>query len=367
MAKQLLNNKPSNKKPISDVKSVELYLDTLLIQKEAEARQIDEHFADIVSQVRVLVNRGGKRVRPQLVLNTYEEFGGTNSEGIIKVAASQELFHAFALIHDDIIDRDVIRWGGPNISGHYLKEFSSKLSTGEARHHADAWALLAGDLCLNLAFETLTESGFASKLVLKANRMVQQTLFAMIGGEVMDVGTAIYNPSDKELDHDHFMRLYNSKTAMYSFCTPLRLGALFAGAGGQADKHLNTYGYHLGIAFQIRDDILGIFGDESKMGKSTLSDIREGRRTMLMSYALNLANPRQKQVLERVLGNAKATYVDLKAVQAILKSTGALDKTQAVMRQHCDEARNILLQAGLPMTLNAYLADLLAFSVKRSR
>jgi geranylgeranyl diphosphate synthase type I len=183
----------------------------------------------------------------------------------------------------------------------------------------------------------------------------------------MDVSASIYTSPAEALDQDHFMRLYNAKTAVYSFCTPLRLGALLAGAGAAADKQLNAYGHHLGIAFQLRDDILGIFGDEIKMGKSTLSDIREGRRTMLMSFGLDKAKESQKRALERMLGNPKATYDDLKIAQTILKSTGALHQVEVIMHQHCDEARNILLTANFPMTLNPYLADLLAFSVKRER
>jgi geranylgeranyl diphosphate synthase type II len=269
-------------------------------------------------------------------------------------------------MHDDIIDRDVVRWGGPNISGHYLKVFAKKYEPQEARHYADSWALLAGDLCLGLSLEALSASGFAHNRIAKATRLVQQSLFRMIGGELMDVAAPVYGLPIDSPDEDHFTRLYASKTSVYSFCMPLRLGALLAGAGVTSDRQLEAFGYHIGIAFQLKDDILGVFGDESKTGKSTLSDLREGKRTMLISLGYKAANSRQKQVLNRVLGNPKASYKDLKLVQDILKTTGALGRTQSAMQRHCDEARNILLRSGFPMSLNAYLADLLAFSVKRS-
>lgn len=349
------------------VTDVEKYLRRFFVHKIAEARQLGPYYEDLMLQIERLVARGGKRMRPRLVIESYRAYGGKDSDAITKVAASQELFHAFILMHDDIIDRDIVRWGGPNISGRYLKEFEGQLKPEDARHYADSWALMAGDVCCNLSFEILAESGFAPSLALKATKLAQQTLFTMVGGEAMDVATSVYTFPDEALGDDHFERLYAAKTSSYSFSTPLRMGAMLAGAGAVQDRRLDKFGYHLGIAFQIRDDILGVFGDEDKTGKSVLSDIREGKRTLMMSHALAAANNAQRAKLKAVLGNPKATKQDLASIQSIIRSTGALDKADNAMKQHCQQAHNILLSGGMPIELSSYLADVVSYCAKRVR
>lgn len=328
---------------------------------------MDGRYQELLRQIEILVGRGGKRMRPQLVIKAYEAYGGTDRPAIVKAAASQELFHAFILMHDDIIDRDLVRWGGPNITGHYLEEFSKLLEPGSARQHADNWALLAGDICFGLSYETLTNSGFKPARLIKALQLVQQALFTVVGGEMMDVALSIYPAGEEDLADEHFIRLCNAKTSCYSFCMPLRLGALLAGASASQDKHLNAFGRHIGVAFQLRDDMLGIYGSESQLGKPILSDLREGKQTMLMSHGLRLATPPQRQKLESILGNPNVSHADLKTIQKILINSGAKAEVEAVMEHHIRQARAITLKAGFPKPLNDYLVELLAFSVKRSR
>lgn len=365
MAKNPLSSRPSKSRKAANVE-VEAWIDALLTQKEQEAAMISPEFQDMVAQARQFIARGGKRMRPQLVTRTYQAFGGSNTEAIARVAASQELFHAFALVHDDIIDRDAIRWGGPNIAGHYLANFLSRMEPANAEHYSSAWALLAGNLYLDLAFESLTLSGFTPGRILKAQKLMQQTLFKMIGGELTDVAVSLPGNPEGGQTVD-FNRMYEAKTSVYSFCTPLRLGAMFAGAGSTLDKQLNEFGYHLGIAFQIRDDLLGVFGDEAKLGKSNLSDIREGKRTLLMFFGLEMASPPQKAKLTAILGKADADKADLATVQTVLRRCGALQKTESLLQSHAGQARDVLLRADFPMKLNTFLADLLSRSAYRSK
>ncbi|HTB48772.1 MAG TPA: polyprenyl synthetase family protein [Verrucomicrobiae bacterium] len=348
------------------IEAVETCIQHSLARQAQAASQIDASYADLLNQITRLVGRGGKRLRPQLVVKAYEAYGGNEQSAIIKVAASQELYHAFILMHDDIIDRDTIRWGGPNITGHYLPAFSRRLSSSEARHYADSWALLAGDVCFNLSNEILLDSGFPPGQLLKAMRLVQRTLFTMIGGELLDVALPMYHPAETAIDDEQLLRVCATKTASYSFCTPLRLGALLANADGRQDRQLDAFGKHIGIAFQLRDDILGIFGDEQQLGKSTLSDIQGNKRTLLMNYTLRSATPRQKQQLRHILGNPTDSQDNLQTVQDIVRTTGALEKTEAVLQQYCRQAHHILLAADFPTALNNYLADLPAFCADRS-
>lgn len=367
MTRHPLNSQPRKSKNFAaNTARVESYIDLLLAQKQEEAAAIGAEFEELVRQSRQFIARGGKRLRPQMVMRTYKAFGGYNTEAITRVAASQELFHAFALVHDDIIDRDTIRWGGPNIAGHYLANFLSTMEPRNAEHFSTSWALLAGDLYLGMAFEALTQSGFTPSRVLKASKWMQQTLFTMVGGELTDTAVALPD-SQGELDEIHLIRMYGAKTSVYSFCAPLRLGALFAGAGAANDKRLNEFGHHLGVAFQIRDDILGVFGDDAETGKSTLSDIREGKRTLLITYGLEMANSTQKSQIMAVLGKADAKTADIKTAKSILRRSGALEKTEMLLQSHASQARDILLRSNFPMELNNFLADMLSKSAYRTR
>lgn len=350
----------------SGIREVEGYLQGFLKAKKSEAKTLGDPYKDLLAEVDALVQRGGKRIRPKLVLTAYEAYGGRNRSAITSVAASQELFHSFILMHDDIIDRDTLRWGGPNISGVYLDKFKKIVSDDEARHYADAWALLAGDVCFNLSFEALLDSGFSASKLMKATKLVQQTLFIMVGGELVDVSLPIQQHPASLIEEDQLLKLSEIKTAVYSFSTPLRLGALLAGAGATQDKRLNEFGKHIGIAFQIRDDILDIFGDEKILGKSTLSDIREGKRTLLMNNGFRLANGTQLNKLKRIVGNPEAGYEDLKTVRKILVATGALTRTEMTMQSQCQQAHRILLKANFPLTLSDFLADLLSFCTERA-
>jgi geranylgeranyl pyrophosphate synthase len=354
----------------TDSKDVELYLQTLLNSKRSSALSLSPDYADLLVQMEHLIARGGKRLRPKLVLAAYAAYGGRDRSAIVAVAASQELFHAFILMHDDIIDRDLTRWDGPNISGHYISEFKFKAGPANARHYADAWALLAGDLCFNLSFEALATSGFPPDHIIKAMSLVQQTLFTMVGGELMDVALSFneaHTADPAPAAEADYLRLCDAKTASYTFCTPLRLGALLAGANADQDAQLLAFGRQLGIAYQLRDDILGIFGDEKTLGKSTLSDIKEAKKTLLLSNFYRLATASQLQALSTIIGNPRATPADLKLVKSALKASGALAQTESVMETICHDAQYILMESDFPLSLSAYLVELLSFCAVRTR
>lgn len=341
------------------IHKVEAYLQDLLKQKTVKAAAIGSPYADLLRQVSRLMKRGGKRLRPRLVLKAYAAYGGTDQSAIIRIAASQELFHCFILMHDDIIDRDTTRWGGPNISGHYMQDFSTQTNPFNARHYADSLALLSGDLCLSLSHHLLISSGFRPSQIIKAQRMLADTLFSMIGGETLDTLMPLLQPASDIPDED-ILRLYEAKTSIYSFCMPLKIGGLLAGASASQLKKLDAIGRFLGISFQIRDDLQGIFGETKTTGKSNLSDIRQGKHTLLMNHAWRQADSKQKYQLERIVGNSTAGQGELQTVRAILRETGAVHHVNAVLQAHCQEAHHLLISADLPASLCEYLIEMAA-------
>jgi geranylgeranyl diphosphate synthase type I len=315
------------------------YIDSFLEEKAVNGARLDPLFGDLLEAIQTLIKRGGKRLRPRLTLLSYMAFGGIDMAAIIPVAASQELFHAFLLMHDDIIDRDTTRWGGLNISGQYRKLLASKLSTDEARHFADATALLAGDLCNGFAQEMILGSSFKSEIILAACRQLQQTLSETMAGELIDM----YLPATpwQSVSRERIMAVCKHKTSRYTFTTPLSIGALCAGVKPDQLALLESFGQELGIAFQLRDDMLGIFGDERILGKSVLSDLQEGKQTLLTYYAFRGANSGQKAQLLRWYGDTNTRYAELETVRNIFRATGADKKTEQAISTSVTKARKI--------------------------
>lgn len=313
-------------------------------------------YRGLLRNTALLVGRGGKRLRPLLCLLAYEGYGGTNREAILPVAVSQELIHAFLLMHDDIIDRDVVRWGGANITGMYFEKLSTIMPPRDAFHFAEAQALLAGDSCLTLANKLVSEADFEPQLVVQAIRLQQSALQQALAGETSDT-LAPYQklkPTEAQI-----LAIYHHKTASYSFRLPLQLGALLAGASTKELALLGEIAEHIGIAFQLQDDLLGIFGDEQVTGKSALGDLREGKRTLLITKTLELANNQDRMVLKRMLGNTNVDRKTAEHAQDIMRRSGAVQYVQTLARQYSDTAKDLLKKTELQPQAKTYLQDLI--------
>jgi geranylgeranyl pyrophosphate synthase len=322
---------------------IDQVLSRVLQTQVGAAQKLDPVYGQLLAEIKTLLERGGKRLRPVLTLLAYQGFGGANDKAILQAAASQELFHAFILMHDDIIDRDGIRWGGPNITSRYFEKFSEKLETRDAMHFAESWALLAGDVCLGLSQQTLLESGFAPELILKASSLQQQALFEVIGGESLDIAMSL---EDLELAEERLLTICRYKTAAYSFRMPLQTGAVLAGASTGRLQNIEQFAFELGTAFQLQDDLLGMFGDEQKLGKSTLTDLREGKRTLLILYGLRRATKAGQKILADCLGNPNVTSEDLTAARKILTISGAKTQVERRMHAHLQKALKTLPDSG---------------------
>jgi geranylgeranyl pyrophosphate synthase len=321
-----------------------------LTEKSAAGTKLDPLFGELMAIMTNFLQRGGKRLRPRLAFLAYQAFGGTDMSAFTQIAASQELFHAFLLMHDDIIDKDVVRWGGPNISGYYRQSLHGRLSPEDVNHFADSSALMAGDLCHGFAQEMILTSRFSPTTTVAMATLLQQTLFETMAGELVDV----YLPYEEwsAVDLPRIMAVCVHKSARYSFMTPLQLGALCAGASTAQLKLLKDFGSDLGTAFQLRDDMLGMYGDEKVLGKPVLSDMQEGKKTLLVYHGFRMANAAQRKQLTRLLGNVNAGYADLKTLQDILTSTGAAAKTEATIAASIAQARSSYLKLVTLMASN---------------
>ncbi len=328
----------------------------------AAAADLDPTYGELVDEIATFLARGGKRLRPYLTYLSYIGFGGRDEAAVTRLAISQELYHNAWLAHDDIIDRDLVRYGGPNVAGAYLAKFN-QAGTKDAAHLASAMSLVAGDLTMSLAVNIILGSEFSAELKVAAARVTQDTTFLETGGEMLDVLMPTLPLA--EVTRDRLLRVCRLKTAAYSFEAPLRIGAILAGHTPDPQTKIAAFATPLGAAFQIADDLLGTFGDERQLGKPVLSDLREGKRTLLLLHGLELAKPAERAKLEAMLGQPDATYADLQRTREILEASGARAKTEALARAKIDEALEALGEIGFTPEVVAVLRQLSEYMIRR--
>jgi geranylgeranyl diphosphate synthase type I len=311
------------------------YFDVAIKEAKAENKLVGE----ALEQVKSIVLSGGTRLRAALMCQGYFGAGGKDREKILETSMSIEVTHAFLLIHDDIIDRDDIRHGKRTIHAKYAALARRFLSEAEAVHFGDSIAIVVGDMVAAFGNDIIFKSPFPRERVFQALSELQKIIAYTAIGQTMD----IYGEYQKTISEKDILKMYEYKTAKYTVEGPLVLGAILAGAGPDFIRQLSGYAIPIGIAFQIRDDILGIFGSESKLGKAVGSDLEEGKRTLLVSSAFLLADRPTKKRIEALLAKGNLlTKKDVKEFRRILRETGALKRTTDIMHAYVEEGKSAL-------------------------
>lgn len=301
------------------------------------AMVLDTTYAELWRSIKTVALAGGKRLRPYMTVLAYESFGGTERTNVIPAASAQELLHFSMLIHDDIIDEDYTRHDTDNIAGMYLKRYARYLDNEADRYHfANSAALVGGDLVLSAAYQAIYTSRLAPTQRELATDILNDAIFIVCGGELLDT-EASFKPAH-ELDA---LKIAQLKTASYSFVSPLIMGASLAGASEASLTQLREFGTNLGIAFQLADDILGLYGDEKITGKSNSSDLRQGKRNHLMLLALERAG-NQRTILEALIGKKDLNGDELETAKHIIEDCGAKRATEALIHEYAELATSTL-------------------------
>lgn len=270
----------------------------------------------------------GKRIRPILFYYGYLIADGKDKHGALKASIAIEFVHASMLMFDDIMDKAATRHNKPSMHCLYKNEVGINLlnlGSEEAEHFGKSMAQLCGILALQYGYEILEACNFSSRLKIKAISKLTRIIAETIAGQKEDIYMSL---SPNYNDPDRILNMIELKTAKYTFEGPLIMGAILAGKDDEFLKYLSDFAIPLGIAFQMRDDILGVFGNESQTGKSSSSDIGERKKTILMSSALTGANIKQKKEILAVLGKKEISSDDIETVRKIIKQTGSLSSTQ---------------------------------------
>lgn len=292
---------------------------------------------------------GGKRVRPTLLTTVYQALGGTDTQVASEVAAGLELLHTAFLVHDDVIDADLVRRGRPTVSGAFAAHArAAGASARRAARYGDAAGILAGDLALVGAVRTIALCGADPATVRRLLDLVDRALHLTAAGELTDVRLSLA-PSD---DVAETLLMEEHKTAVYSFELPLQLAAVLAGAGPDDVRALGRFGRLLGLAYQLRDDVDGLFGDVALTGKDAGSDLREGKFTPLMAYARTTAAwPR----IAPHVGAAATDEATLVRVRALLVECGAHGWVEHLAADLCREAREAVAHLAIAPVLKTWV------------
>lgn len=308
-----------------------------------DASKIDASYRQLWETLYALIRSGGKRLRPKMTLLAYEAFGGTVSNDIICVAAAQELLHFSLLIHDDVIDRDYTRYGTLNVAGRYRELYSKFLPDNPDQiHFAHSAAILAGDLMLSGAHHLISSSNLPPEQKSIAQQLLSLSIFEVAGGELLDTELSFVPHTDGDA-----VKIARFKTAGYSFMIPLLTGARLANVDDARVEHLRHFAISLGVAYQLVDDLLGTFGEEAITGKSTTSDIIEGKCTYMVEQAANAMTVLEKSRFETSFGNKNASLDEVEEIKQILISTGAKAKTEQTIREYAEIASLSLKQLDL--------------------
>jgi geranylgeranyl diphosphate synthase type I len=320
---------------IGYVKSeVDIRLEQVFDAKIARAGELDSEYKKLIIETKKQVLRGGKRLRPALAVLGYKIAGGKKIESMLDAAVALEIFHNYLLIHDDFMDRDDRRHGGLNITGVYKKRLKNKVPLADLQHAADSQAILAGDICSGLSYEVITQANFDSERKLAAVDRLNQAVFEVAAGQQLDIIASF----SKKVSMRHILKINYYKTAGYSVIMPLQFGAILAGNGTKLHPMMEQYGEGVGIGYQLVDDVIGMFGSERVIGKPVISDLREGKQTLLYFYGIALSNANQKAVLQKAFRNPQADNAMLKNVRKVLEDNGAKAKTLVLAKTKSDEA-----------------------------
>ncbi|GAA1349375.1 polyprenyl synthetase family protein [Falsarthrobacter nasiphocae] len=301
-------------------------------EREALAGRLSPDAASMVRLIRQLAS-GGKRVRALLAFHAHSACGGSPEDPrITDLGVAIELFQAAALIHDDILDRSDTRRGAPSVHRAF-ESLHREAGWGlDPARFGESAAILTGDLALAMADETF------ARLDARAGSALRDQFDTMkwevMAGQYLDIVEEVSAPVVDTADAaSRAMTVLRYKSAKYTFEHPTVLGAHLAGASAEDARRLAEFALPLGEAYQLADDDLGVFGDPAVTGKPAGDDLLEGKRTVLVAFALERATEDERRVLEHVLGNPSASPGDVDAARAVLESTGARDRALAEARR----------------------------------
>lgn len=307
------------------------YLDIELRQ----ANKIDSIMEEAVAMIKDYTMSGGKRIRPAFLYYSYLATGGKDCDKILEASMSVELLHSFALIHDDIIDKDISRHGVATIHEKYKKKYDIIKNKD---HFGNSMATISGDIANSMAHDIILNINFPNNIKIEFLKKIEEIILLTCSGEMLDVVASYQN----KVTEKQILKIHEQKTAHYTFEGPIHLGCILSGANKSYFNLFSEYALSLGKAFQIKDDILGVFGDEKEIGKTVGSDIREGKKTLLVLKALENGNKKQKKIIKQCLNNKNISKKELEEFRNVIIETGSLEYSENLAKSFANKSLKIV-------------------------
>ncbi|WGL53843.1 polyprenyl synthetase family protein [Nocardioides sp. BP30] len=342
--------------------SVQTTLDAFLDAQAGLLAPLGADASRLVAQARVSVT-GGKRFRAAFCYWGHRAFQAAvpDEAALLRACSSLELLHASALVHDDLMDASDTRRGRP--STHRVLEAQHRESgwRGSPEQYGAAGAILLGDILQAWADEMLRGSGFPVAVTLAALGLFDVTRSEVIAGQFLDVSVQARGHASIETA----MTVLRYKSAKYSIERPLHIGAALAGASAGELEALSAFGLPLGEAFQLRDDLLGVYGDPATTGKPAGDDLVEGKRTVLVALALDGASVEEAKLLDSSLGQ-QLSAAEVDRLRALITGSGAQERVETMITELCRQAVAALESAPIDGAAQEVLRGLAAAATQRA-
>jgi len=352
-----------------DTAAVDAVLRDFFAERRAEAGAFGPDFAATVAELESFVLRGGKRIRPAFAWLGWIGAGGDPNDlvatAVLNACAGFELLHAAGLIHDDIIDASLTRRGHPAAHRTYAERHRTRRFSGDPDAFGTSTAIIIGDLALIWSDVLVRASGLPADAHARVSPVWSAVRSEVTYGQLLDL---INQASDDE-DIDAALRVNQYKTASYTVERPLQFGAAIAGADADLVAAYRAFGADIGIAFQLRDDLLGVFGDPKVTGKPSGDDLREGKRTVLLATALKSADehdPEAAGFLRAKIGTDLSDD-ELARARAILVDVGAVEHIERQIALRADQAVAVLAASSATSTAKHQLAEMAIKATQRAQ
>jgi geranylgeranyl diphosphate synthase, type I len=354
---------------IDAIEAIEATLRRFFADRRADAAVIGHRYATAVAELEGYVLRGGKRVRPAFAWMGWIGAGGDESgpaaPAVLRTCAALELLHASALIHDDIVDASPTRRGHRAAHVYFADQHRARRWSGDPDGFGIGAAILVGDLAQAWADDMVRTSKLSADAQTRVGPVWSAVRTEVVCGQLLDL--AAEASGDEGIDSALLVNRY--KTASYTVERPLHIGAAIAGADAELVAAYRAFGAGVGIAFQLRDELLGVFGDPAVTGKPSGDDIREGKRTVLLAMALKHADERDPGAagyLRQKIGT-DVSEDELGSIRSILADVGAVDGMERDIVRHTDRAIEALEKSSATLHAKARLAEMAISATQRSR
>jgi geranylgeranyl diphosphate synthase type I len=342
--------------------AVEEELSIFLNRESAYLNSISSDLTPVSDSLTSFLLDSGKRLRPLFAYAGFIAAGGSIEKSTIRAMAALELLQACALIHDDLMDGSDTRRGKPSIHRHFESIHVQEQLDGFAPQYGLSAAVLLGDLALVWSDQMLNSSGLATEQFARVLPFYNEMRVELMAGQFLD----IHEQTQKETSVERSMKIARYKSGKYTIERPLHLGAAMTSNSADVTEALSSYGLPLGEAFQLRDDLLGVFGDPSVTGKPAGDDLREGKRTVLIAMTHERQSPAQLEMCQKYFGKPDIDNEGVAILQEIIESTGAKAELEATIDRLTDQSLSAAQSPVFTDDGKALLIELAKIATKRS-